>query len=273
MSSEAAAPQSVGLVEVGSFMGGGLRFVDGDIPRAMEITVGNFEGRKIQLKPAKAEIVANEENGVEAEAAIPAVEVIIGEETSEQLLGAIAGLPQLRNLFVEEIADRISEAREEDETEEYAKATKSFKSALTSMEKAEAKIMELDEAAVPGFRIKDFVLWSATTAPLPRPQTVAGGTTGSSGSRKRSTVTWCLNEYIPKQRTFEGPLGAYHNVRLVKLAEGVWAVESDEGQVLTTQSPNKAKSELLIMVGMSPARSANDLWQGSQQEKAAGAIA
>lgn len=268
MSSEATV-QSVGLVEVGTFMGGGLRFVAGDIAKAMEITVGNFEGRKIQLKPPKAEVVANEEEGVEAEAAVPAVEIVIGAETMEQLLGAIAGLPQLRNLFVDEVAELIVEARLEDEEEVYTKAAKSYKAALANMAKAEAKIMEFDKEAVPGFQIRDFVIWSPTSDPLPRPQTVAGGT-AQSGSRARSTVRWNLDEYFPKQRTVEGSLGSYHNIRLVKLAEGLWAVQSDEGEVLQTSSPNKAKSKILEAVGLSPQRSANEFWQGSIQETAAG---
>lgn len=260
----------------------GLPFVDGDVEQALSIVVKKYGGNVITLTPAKAAVEAveaNEESNIEAKAAqpaIPAVELIVSEESRQELLGAIAGLPALRSMFTETVAERIAEAREGDT--EYEKLLKSYEGYVTKLAEKKQAILEFDEANVPGFNLQELIVWSPDEEPQPRTFVVAGAVRGTR-TRARSTVTWSLSEYIPGQRTIEGPEASYHGVRLIKL-DGSWVVESDEGravltesdgtQVSVTSSPNKAMRGLLVTCGLSPQRSANDFWNGSEQEKAAG---
>ena len=260
--------------ETGTMLSQGLPFVDNDIELALGIVVKKYEGKTVTLVPAKAEIVADEENGIEHVDAVPAVEIVINEETRQGLLGAIAGLPQLRSLFTETIAEAVIEGRAGDDG--YAKLLKSYQGYEKKLADAEAAILAFDEANAPGFDIQALVNWSPSEEPEIKTFVSAGASRGTR-SRARSTVTWSLSEYIPGQRVIEGPEASYHGVRLVKLDAGNWAVESDEGravltlddqQVSVASSPNKAMRGLLVTCGLSPQRSANDFWNGSEQEKA-----
>ena len=260
--------------ETGTMLAQGLPFVDGDVELALSIVVKKFEGNTVTLKPAIVALEPDEENGIEARAAVPAVDIIVSEETRVELLGAIAGLPALRSMFTETVAERIAEAREGDT--DYEKLLKSYEGYVAKLEEKKQAILEFDESNVPGFNIQELIVWSPNEEPQPRTFVVSGASRGTR-TRARSTVTWSLYEYIPGQRTIEGPDASYHGVRLVKL-DGSWVVEADEGRAILTlddqqvsvaSSPNKAMRGLLVTCGLSPQRSANDFWNGSAQEKEA----
>ena len=260
--------------ETGTFLSQGLPFVDNDIEKALSISVAKFAGKTVTLVPAKSEIVADEANEIEHVAAVPAVEIVISEETRQDLLGAIAGLPQLRGLFTETIAEAVTEGRAGDDG--YAKLLKSYQGYEKKLADAEAAILAFDEANAPGFDIQALVTWSPSEEPEIKTFVAAGASRGTR-SRARSTVKWSLSEYIPSQREVDGPEATYHGIRLIKLELGNWAVETDEGRAVLTlegeqisvaSSPNKAMRGLLVTCGLSPQRSANDFWNGSEQEKA-----
>lgn len=278
---EATAVKRSTVQETGTMLANGLPFTDGDVELALSIVIKKFEGNAVTLTPAKAAVEAveaDEEKSIaarEAMPAVPAVELIVGEESRVELLGAIAGLPALRSMFTETVAERIAEAREGDT--DFAKLLKGYLGFESKLADARANILKFDMANAPGFDIEELVEWSPTEEPEPKSFAAAGVVRGTR-TRKRSTVTWSLLEYIPGQRTIEGPDASYHGVRLVKL-DGSWVVETNEGravltesdgtQVSVTSSPNKAMRGLLVTCGLSPQRSANDFWNGSEQEKAA----
>lgn len=261
---KAVAP--VGLVEVGTMFAQGLQFMDNDIEATLSKVVAKHAGRSCQLKPARPAIAANEAEKIEARPAEPAVEIILGEDTKQELLGAIAMLPQLRGIFTEQVAEAITEARKGDT--DYEKLVVGLLEAMEAVAEATRAIKEFDALAVPGFDIDTLVTWSPVESPKPK-QFLTGGVSNRNGSRKRSLVKWNLDEYTPAQTTVEGSEASYHNIRLVRTGAG-WVVSSDEGTLPPQSSPNKAMREMLISAGLSPQRSANDFWNGEAQEQAAG---
>ena len=110
-------------------------------------------------------------------------------------------------------------------------------------------------------------MWSPTYEVYARSFNVVS----NSGTRRRktSTVTWSLPEYFAKQTDIEGPDGSYHNVKLEAHGNS-WIGRADEGVVADESSPNKVMKAILVSVGLSPARSANDFWGGSEAEKEQG---
>ena len=170
----------------------GLPFVDGDVDKALAITITKYEGNTVQMSPARAEVIgieADEEQGtlgVAASPAVAAVELVVNAEHKTELLGAIASLPALRGMFTETIATTIIESRAGDA--EYAKLLKSYQGYETKLADIRSKILEFDESNAPGFNILELVTWSPTEEPEPKTFVVAGARTGGTRSRARSTA-------------------------------------------------------------------------------------
>ncbi len=257
------------LQELGTSLSQGLAFLGGDIEKTLDVVIAQNAEKVVTMEPAKVEIVADPENDVEQRDAVAAVELVVSDETRQEILGAIAGLPQLRGLFTESIAQSIIDGREGDDA--YKELEEKYYELESDLNQVETQILEFDEANAPGFDIQQLVKWSPVEPPTAK--TFAASNTASSGTRKRrrSTVTWSLNEYIPSQADIEGPEASYHNIRLIKLDRSNWAVEADEGRVLVDGSPNLCMRGLLVACGLSPQRSANGFWGGTEQETAAGA--
>ena len=257
------AVKQANLAELGSMLGSGLPFVGGDIDKALGIVIAKHEGEEVIVQRHIAAVEANEEAAIAAKDEVPEVKIVVGEDIRTELLGAIASLPQLRSLFAEQVADMINEGREGDEGyKEKVEKLAELRIAVGDMRK---EILDFDQANVEGFVIEDLVSWSPDWEVSPKsfnPLAV------SSGTRRRatSTVKWSLPEYAAKQGNIEGPEGSYHNVRLEAHGNS-WVGRADEGVVATESSPNKVMKAILVAVGLSPARSANDFWGGSEAEK------
>ena len=92
------------LQELGTSLSQGLQFLGGDIEKTLDVVIAQNADKVVTMESAKVEIVADPENNVEQQDAVAAVELVVGDETRQEILGAIAGLPQLRGLFTESIA-------------------------------------------------------------------------------------------------------------------------------------------------------------------------
>ena len=255
------------LQELGTSLSQGLTFLGGDIEKTLDVVIAQNADKVVTLEAAKVEIVADPENNVEQRDAVAAVEMIVNDETRQELLGAIAGLPQLRGLFTEAVATMLITGREGDEA--YKELEEKYYLLESELNGVETEILEFDEANAPGFDIQMLVKWSPVESPEPKTFTASNNTSTGTRKRRRSTVVWSLDEYTPAQSTIEGPEASYHNIRLIRLDRSNWAVEADEGRVLVEGSPNLAMRALLTMCGLSPQRSANGFWGGTEQETAA----
>lgn len=264
MSDNENAVVKVQLTKLGEMLGGGLAFVGGDIPKAMGIVIDSHDGEEVVVQRAIAAIEADDEKGIEAEPAIPEQKVLVNEDNREAILGAIAGLPQLRSLFAEQVAEAINKAREGSES--YATRVEKILELKKEIQEVTGEIFADDSEAVPGFNVKSFVIWMGEHEVVPKPAV----TTIARGVRVRTatTVEWNLDFYQAKQSVVEGPEASFHNLLLERTATG-WQARSDEGIICEAASPNKVKNAVLEMCGMSKARSANEFWQGSEQEKSA----
>ena len=170
--------------ELGTSLSQGLQFLGGDIEKTLDVVIAQNADKVVTLEPAKVEIVADPENNVEQQDAVAAVEMVVSEETRQELLGAIAGLPQLRGLFTESIAQSIIDGREGDDA--YKELEEKYYELESDLNGVETQILEFDEANAPGFDIQMLVKWSPVEAPEPKTFTASNNT--STGTRKRRQI-------------------------------------------------------------------------------------
>jgi len=263
MTSENTTVTQVGLVEAGTMLGQGLQFVGMD--EALAKVIEKHAGKMCILSPAVAAVEADEEKNIEAVEAVDAVSITISASVKQELLGAVAVLPQLRSIFTTQIAEAIAEGRQDND--EYDKLLSGLKGAKTRLENAEQAIYEFDEEAVPGFDIEALVNWSPDEDPTVKNFTAARN--GRSGTRRRSLAKWSLDRYECKQDEVSGDGGSFHNPVLISHPQG-WQVTTDEGVLEPQKSGSEAMKDLLAQAGLSGQRSAVGFWKVVEQEQAAG---
>lgn len=260
------ATSSITLVEIGAQFATGLQFLEGDTEKALSVITKKYNGTEVVLKMKQPAIAANPEKGIEGKPEQPEVTLKIGDDTRDELLAAIATLPTLRNQFATTVADLVNEGREGDT--DYAKLIKEFDAARAKWDSVRSQILEFDQKNAGKFPVEEFVKW------IPygevEPKSFVGnvqhnsGSSGRSGSRSRAqSAKWSLPVYKAKQQN----VGDYHDVTLVRSGDE-WAVQTAEGELLRTTSPNRAMRDFLEnYCGLSPQRSANVFWDAYEQEQ------
>lgn len=247
------------LSELGSTFATGLEFLGGP-DKSLDFVIKKYDGEEVTVKAAVPAREADPEKGIEAAPAQPEVKVKVTAKERNKVMGAIASLSNLRPQFAKMVADKVAEFR--DKSEDHDALIQQLETAREQVEKIEGQIKALDQQAVEGFELDNFVIWSPDEVTV---RTFAGNVSRGGGAGRRraaATAKWSLAQYNCSQRR----VGDYGDVVLRK-ENGSWSVYSGLTPLVSNAaSPNAAMQELLELCGMKPTRSAPVFWAAPLQE-------